>query len=121
MEDGVSAFKLGNAKVMVPFVFCYSPALLLVLPDHFTWAKFAQTFVTCASGIVLMGMALTGFAVRSIPMPLRLVLGLAGFMLVIPGTFSDLLAIAVALPVLVQQVLAVRAEPVRKPMSAEAG
>ncbi len=118
-KTGVSAFKLGNAKVMVPFVFCYSPALLLVLPEHFTWAKFAQTFVTCASGIVLMGMALTGYAARNIPMPLRLVLALAGFMLVIPGTYSDLLAIAVALPVLVQQVLAVRAEPVRRPAAAE--
>ncbi|MGE0768404.1 MAG: TRAP transporter permease [Hyphomicrobiaceae bacterium] len=118
-KTGVSAFKLGNAKVMVPFVFCYSPALLIVLPQ-FTWAAFAQTFVTCASGIVLMGMALTGYAARSIPMALRFVLAFAGFLLVIPGTASDLIALVLAAPVFLQQALAVRAEPERKVMTAGA-
>lgn len=117
-KTGVSAFKLGNAKVMVPFVFCYSPALLIVLPDYFTWAKFAQTFMTCAGGIILMGMALSGYAARAIPMPLRLILGLAGFLLVIPGTITDVLALAVAAPVLLQQAIAVRSEPIRQAVAA---
>jgi UPF0716 family protein affecting phage T7 exclusion len=34
-------------------------------------------------------------------MPLRLALGFAGFMLVVPGTFTDLIAAAIAVPILV--------------------
>ena len=36
-KTGNTAFRLGLAKALVPFVFVYSPALLLVSPG-FTWA-----------------------------------------------------------------------------------
>lgn len=42
-KTGNTAFRLGIAKALVPFVFVYSPALLLVA-DGFTWGAFAVTF-----------------------------------------------------------------------------
>ncbi|MCB1547810.1 MAG: TRAP transporter permease [Hyphomicrobiaceae bacterium] len=110
-RTGTAAFKLGNAKVLVPFVFCYSPAMLIVLPDHFTWAKFLQTTASCAAGVFLLGMALTGYALRIVPGLFRWLLGIGGLMLVVPGSKTDMIAIAVLVPVLIQQMLALRRPP----------
>jgi TRAP transporter 4TM/12TM fusion protein len=99
-KTGFTAFRLSNAKIMVPFVFCYSPAMLFVLPGT-TWSDFLQTTLTCAAGVVLLGMSFTGYITRPVAMPLRLALGFAGFMLVVPGTFTDLIAAAIAVPILV--------------------
>lgn len=104
---GNTAFKLSNAKIMVPFVFCYAPAMLIVLPDHFTWFAFLETTLSCILGVIILATALTGYAARPIPMPVRLTTGLAGVMLVFPSTTSDLLALAFVVPVVVQQVIAV--------------
>ncbi len=98
-RTGFAAFKLSNAKILVPFVFCYSPALLLVLPEY-TWMQFLQTALTCAAGVVLLGMAFTGFIARPLMLPVRVLLGLAGLMLVHPGSWSDAVAALIAAPIL---------------------
>jgi TRAP transporter 4TM/12TM fusion protein len=98
-KTGFAAFRLSNAKIMVPFVFCYSPAMLIVLPGT-TWSDFLQTTLTCAAGVFVLGMAFTGYVNRPISMGLRLLLGFAGLMLVVPGTYTDLLALAIVVPVL---------------------
>jgi TRAP transporter 4TM/12TM fusion protein len=98
-KTGFAAFRLSNAKIMVPFVFCYSPAMLIVLPGT-TWSDFLQTTLTCAAGVFVLGMAFTGYVNRPISMGLRLLLGFAGLMLVVPGTYTDLLAVAIVAPIL---------------------
>ncbi|MGB7184934.1 MAG: TRAP transporter fused permease subunit, partial [Burkholderiaceae bacterium] len=103
-RTGITAFKLGNAKVMVPMVFAYSPSMLLVL-DTFTWAEFLQTTLTCIIGILMLGAALTGFMLRPMGMPMRLLLAVAAIMMVAPNTTSNLWAIVVAAPVLATQLL----------------
>ena len=54
------AFRLGLAKALVPFVFVFSPSLLLVAKG-FTWSSFAITFVGCVLGIVVLAAALSRF------------------------------------------------------------
>jgi len=105
---GNTAFKLSNAKIMVPFVFCYSPAMLIVLPEYFTWAAFLQTTVSCAIGTMILGAALIGYGLAPMPMPLRIMLGFAGVLLVAPGSYADVIAIALAVPPLLQQLAAYR-------------
>lgn len=103
-RTGFAAFRLSNAKIMVPFVFCYAPAMLIVLPGT-TWSDFLQTTLTCATGVIIIAMALTGFVARPIGVPSRMLLGLSGFLLVIPGTATDLVALAIAAPVIALSVL----------------
>jgi TRAP transporter 4TM/12TM fusion protein len=104
-KTGVTAFKLGNAKVMVPMVFAYSPAMLLVLDDYFTWGEFLHTTTTCIIGIVMLGAALTGFMLRPISMKMRLLLGVAAVMMVTPNWQANLWALVLAAPVLAGQFL----------------
>jgi TRAP transporter 4TM/12TM fusion protein len=109
-RTGLTAFKLGNAKVMVPMVFCYSPAMLIVLDDYFTWSEFLWTTGTCIIGILMLGGALTGYLLRPMTVPGRVLLGVAAILMVVPDPVTNLYAAGIALPVLVAQFLAVRRE-----------
>lgn len=109
-KTGNTAFKLSNAKIMVPFVFCYAPAMLIVLPEYFTWYAFLETTLSCMLGVVILATALTGFAVRPMPHVIRWSTGLAGVMLVFPSLTSDMLAAVFIVPLIVQQTLALRFE-----------
>jgi TRAP transporter 4TM/12TM fusion protein len=110
-RTGLTAFKLGNAKVMVPMVFAYSPAMLLVLDDYFTWGEFLWTTATCIIGIVLLGAALTGYLMRPMSVPARILLGIAAVLIVVPDVMTNLYATGVALPVLIAQIIAWRRTP----------
>jgi TRAP transporter 4TM/12TM fusion protein len=109
-KTGNTAFKLSNAKIMVPFVFCYAPAMLIVLPEYFTWFAFLETTLSCMLGVIILATALTGFAVRNMPHLIRWTTGLAGVMLVFPSVTSDMLAAIFILPLIIQQTIAVRRE-----------
>ena len=102
-RTGLSAFSLGIAKLMVPMVFVYSPAMLIVIEEHFTWGAFISTTLTCAAGIFLVAISVAGYMRRPMPGPLRACMGLAGIFLVAPSTTSDLWALAFAAPVMAQQ------------------
>jgi TRAP transporter 4TM/12TM fusion protein len=95
---GLTAFRLGNAKALVPFVFVYAPSMLLVLPG-FSWTELALTLSTCVLGIVLLGAALTGFLFRPMPWLPRGLAGLAALLMISPGLVPTLLGLALALPV----------------------
>lgn len=109
-KTGVSAFSFGIAKLMVPMVFVYSPAMLIVLEEYFTWGAFLETTITCAIGIVMMATAVSAYFLTHMPLSVRLLMALAAVFMVAPGITSDLYSLLLALPVLVQQVAARRRE-----------
>ena len=97
-RTGLMAFRLGNAKALVPFVFVYAPSMLLVLPG-FSWSELALTLSTAVLGIVLLGAALTGFLFRPLERLPRAVLGLAALAMISPAPVPTLLGLALAAPV----------------------
>jgi TRAP-type uncharacterized transport system fused permease subunit len=107
-KTGVSAFSLGMAKLMVPMVFVYSPAMLIVLSEYFTWAAFLETVLTCALGVFMMATAVSAYFLAPMPWPVRILMGFAAVFMVAPGATSDMYSLVLALPVLVQQVVAKR-------------
>lgn len=102
-RTGLTAFKLGNAKVMVPMVFAYSPAMLLVLDEYFSWGEFIHTAGTCILGIIMLGAALIGYMMRPMGWLARLWLGAAAIMMVATDVQANLWALVVAAPVLLHQ------------------
>jgi|TARA_B100002003_G_scaffold73785_1_gene68813 TRAP transporter 4TM/12TM fusion protein len=112
-RTGVSAFTLGIAKLMVPMVFIYSPAMLIVIEDYFTWSAFLSTTLSCAVGIFMVATSVAGFFLVRMPVIIRWAMAFAGVLLVAPGMQSDLFALVFVAPVLIQQVVAWRgAKPV---------
>jgi TRAP transporter 4TM/12TM fusion protein len=104
-RTGISAFSLGIAKLMVPMVFVYSPAMLIVIEDHFTWQAFITTTLSCAAGVFMMATAVAGYFLTHMPGPVRAAMALAGILLVAPGMKSDIYALLFLIPVMVQQLI----------------
>jgi TRAP transporter 4TM/12TM fusion protein len=101
-KTGNTAFRLGMAKALVPFVFAYAPAMLIVTKG-FTWAAFIEVTLTCALGIVALAAALTGFARAALAGWERWLLGAAGLLLMAPGWMSALAAAVISAPVILRQ------------------
>lgn len=109
-KTGNTAFRLGLAKALVPFVFVFSPSLLLVAPG-FNWPDFFIAFLGCIVGIVCLGATLTGWLLTNMRGWERLLLGIAAILLVTPELYSSLLGLALIVPVLLRQMSARRLMP----------
>jgi TRAP-type uncharacterized transport system fused permease subunit len=105
MQTGNTAFRLGAAKALVPFVFIYAPSMLLVV-DNFTWEELIIATSGSALGIVMLGAALTGYLVADMRPWHRWLMGGAAILVVAPGLQSGAIGLALALPVVLLQVLA---------------
>eukprot|EP01031_Cornospumella_fuschlensis_P024588 gene24588-29707_t len=101
-KTGNMAFRLGLAKVLVPFVFVFSPSLLLVAKG-FTWADFAITFTGCVLGIVALAAALSGYLMTVMNRWERTLCTIGALCLIAPGLKISLLGVALMLPVLIHQ------------------
>src|SRR6476660_530153 len=102
-KTGNTAFRLGLAKALVPFVFVYSPSMLLVTKG-FTWAEFFETTLGCMVGIVMLAIALTGYGLSALRAWERVWLALASVLVISPSRTATLAGLIMALPVLVRQV-----------------
>ena len=99
---GNTAFRLGIAKALVPFVFVYSPALLLVA-DGFSWQTFSITFLGALCGIGLLGAAFTGYLIKTMPTWARWYTGLVSLAFIAPGLNTMIIGIVLLVPVGFQQ------------------
>ncbi len=109
-KTGNTAFRLGLGKVLVPFVFVYGPAMLIVTPE-FNWPDFIMTTLGCAAGIVLLSAAFGGYALAPLAAWERIILGIAALPTIAPGLPSTLAGLAVASPILIRQIVAAGRAP----------
>lgn len=101
-KTGNTAFRLGIAKALVPFVFVYSPALLLVA-DGFTWWAFTYTLVGAMLGIASLGVAFSGFLIVPLRKWERWWVGLVSFLFIAPGITTMGIGLALMVPVVLLQ------------------
>ncbi len=106
-KTGNTAFRLGLAKALVPFVFVYSPAMLLVTKE-FTWPDFIETTGGCVIGVAMLAIALTGYGLARLPNFERLWLGAASVLVISPSRTATLVGLAMGVPVLLRQLAAWR-------------
>ena len=94
MATCFSAMKLGAVKYVVPFGFALNPALVAQgQPVHIVLA-FLSSLVAVYAIAAAMGGWLT-FVERQLPMDLRVVLAVGGFMMFLPGASVTLIGLAV--------------------------
>lgn len=101
-QTGNTAFRLGIAKALVPFVFVYSPSLLLVA-DGFSWPAFFTTLFGAMLGIATIGAAFSGFIFTAMSKWERWYVGLVGLLFVAPGLKTLAIGAAAIAPVLFLQ------------------
>ena len=102
-QTGNTAFRLGIAKALVPFVFVYSPALLLVA-EGFTWYLFSITLLGAMLGIGTIGIAFSGYMIAPMSVKLRIWTGLVSFLFIAPGLTTMGIGLVLMLPVVYLQI-----------------
>ena len=96
-KTGNTAFRLGIAKALVPFVFVYSPSLLLITGE-FQTNQLVITLIGTLIGIALIGIAFTGYWFRPLMKYEQIFIGIGSLFFVAPGTESMIIGLIFILP-----------------------
>jgi TRAP-type uncharacterized transport system fused permease subunit len=108
----VIATRLAIGAFILPYIYVLSPQLLLI---DVTFLGVLQPIVTSILGMSALGAALTGFLLRPLSWPERLLLVGAGLCLVDPGWITDLVGLAVIVAVVLYQLARRKAKAERRP------
>lgn len=99
-KSGWAAVKVGAAGFIVPFMFVYEPALLMI---HDSWLWIGYRFVLAALGIALLAGGLHGYFLSRASMWQRALLIAGGLLLVAPYVWTDIAGFVVCTFVLAVQ------------------
>ena len=105
MKTGINASKLAIGAFVVPYIFCMNPAMLLIDVTAF---KVVQIIVTSLIGIFGVAAAMNGFLFRKISWPVRIIICVAGLMMMDPTVITDIVGIIFMVIVLSYQYLAAK-------------
>ena len=105
MKTGFQSLKLALAGFIVPFMFVYNPAMLMLdttdalvtskeFPLPSLWV-IASVTVTAIIGIIALSAAVEGYFKSQLNPLMRLILAAGAFMLILPEGMTDLLGVAV--------------------------
>ena len=100
-QAGWAAVKIGAAGFIVPFMFVYEPALLMIGD----WTTIVTATITASIGALLLAAGLHGCLLRPTAMWERAALVAAAFCLIKPGWMTDLAGFGLAVLVIVVQMM----------------
>jgi TRAP transporter 4TM/12TM fusion protein len=99
MRTGWTGMRLGIVAFVVPFVFVYSPELIMIGPP----TKIIVATFTAAIGVFMLSAGLAGYLLGSLGVVTRVVLLLAGGVMIVPGWMTDMVGAAIGLGILLWQ------------------
>ncbi|MEO9826359.1 MAG: TRAP transporter fused permease subunit [Paracoccaceae bacterium] len=110
-RTGLSAFSLGLGKVVAPMAFVYAPVLLFVSSTGFDLWEFSYTATSCIAGVIALSTAVVGYWFTPMGTVSRILMAIAGLVFVAPSLAADMVALIIASPVIITQMLARRSTP----------
>ena len=102
MKTGVNATKLAIAAFIVPYIFCMNPAMLLV---DVTALGIVQIIITSLCGLIGVAAALEGYIKAPMHPVIRILSAVGGLLMMDPGSFTDIVGIALLVVVFVWQTI----------------
>ncbi|MBR4831312.1 MAG: TRAP transporter permease [Butyrivibrio sp.] len=92
MRTAIAATKMAVAAFLIPYIFCFSPAMLLI---DTTVSSVIIIYVTALVGIMAVAAALEGYLFTDMKIWERIILIVGGIMLISPGVMTDAAGLAV--------------------------
>jgi TRAP transporter 4TM/12TM fusion protein len=99
IQTAFQSMRLGIAAYIVPFIFAYKPALLLVGSP----VNIIEGCITALIGISFIGIGFEGFLLRSLQVWKRGIFILGGLILMVPGLVFDAIGLVLVLPVFLME------------------
>ncbi|WP_336056205.1 TRAP transporter permease [Nitratireductor sp. CH_MIT9313-5] len=106
-KAGNTAFRLGMGKALVPFVFVFSPSMLLVT-DNFSWSEFFLATIGAMLGIWMLSAAFANWLMGPLRTYERILLGFAALLFVAPDLYATIVGAVLVAPIILRQVTAAR-------------
>jgi TRAP transporter 4TM/12TM fusion protein len=100
IRTGLNSAKLAIAAFIIPYMFVYNPALLMIdttIP-HLLWVIF-----TAISGMIAIGAGMIGYWYRKLMIPERLLSIAGGLMLIYPEGMTDMIGLGIFVLMIVLQ------------------
>nr|MBP6562440.1 TRAP transporter fused permease subunit [Neisseriaceae bacterium] len=105
MKTGFQALKLSLAGFIVPFLFVYNPAMLMIdVTNVVTTAKefplppiavIVSVTLTSIIGIIALGAAVEGYFKTNMNLLFRVILAAGALMLIVPETITDIMGMVI--------------------------
>ncbi len=105
LKTGFVAFKLGIVAYIVPFMFVYSPELLLMGESI---PAMAWSSITALVGTYMLASGIQGWMKRRLPIVERILLCAAALCMIHPGLITDVIGIVVFVGVYAEQKLSLK-------------
>ena len=106
MKTAITATRLAIAAFIVPFVFAYSPDMLLI---DATLGSIMMISITAVLGMVGIAAGLSGYLAKDMSILERVLSIVGGLLLIIPGSASDVAGIIIILIVVALQFITKKA------------
>jgi TRAP transporter 4TM/12TM fusion protein len=106
-DAGWAAMRVGAAGYIVPFMFVYEPALLMIGPWYVTVLAFASAVI----GVMALAASLHGYLLAALSMWQRAVLFVAAILLIAPELISSIVGIVLLAVVALNRGLLKRIKP----------
>ncbi|MDY3281042.1 TRAP transporter permease [Dysosmobacter sp.] len=100
MKTALNATKLAIAAFIVPYIFAMNPAMLFVDTNAI---QVIQICITSVMGIFGVAAALNGYLYKHINPLFRLLIAAGGLAMMIPGTLTDVVGLALVVVIIVLQ------------------
>ena len=107
-RTGISAFSLGLGKVVAPMAFVYAPVLLFVSSTGFDLWEFTYTAASCIAGVIALSAAVVGYWLAPMGTLFRILMAVAGLVFIAPSLEADLVALVIAAPAIISQIMSRR-------------
>lgn len=104
LKTGVTATRLAITAFIVPYIFAFSPEMLIIGADK-PWYEIVLLVVTALCGIYIISAGMEGYMYKNMPWWERILSLVGGLCMVIPGIATDLIGVAlIALVFLLQKI-----------------
>ena len=103
MKTGVTATRLAITAFIVPYIFAFSPEMLIIGADN-PWYEIVLLVITAIAGIFMISSGMEGYLLKEMPWWQRIMALAGGLCMVIPGIVTDAAGVAlIVLLILIQK------------------
>ena len=105
MKTGVTATRLAITAFIVPYIFAFSPEMLIIGSDK-PWYEIVLLVITALCGIFIVSAGMEGYLLRPMPWWQRILALAGGLCMIIPGLVTDSAGVALIAVVVILQLIA---------------
>ncbi len=102
LKTGVTATRLAITAFIVPYIFAFSPEMLII-GSNAPWYEIVLLVITAIAGIFIISAGMEGYLLKEMPWWQRVIALASGLCMIIPGIVTDAVGVALIVVLLLIQ------------------